>query len=220
MNGNVAARNSTSIWPGSLILAILAALCTMLVALTHRYTAPLIHANEQAFLEASLKPVLGGIQYQNELTRSVIELPLPHGLPGNEAATIYRIYADGEPAAALFVVSARDGFAGPIKLLIGIKVGGTITSVRILQHKETPGLGDMIESSRSDWLLQFDGKSLYRPDRALWSIQRDGGEFDQLTGASITPRAVIKAVRETLTYFESNADEIFALPEVPEDDAK
>lgn len=197
-------------WRAGVILGVLAALCTALVATTHHYTAPLIKANEQAFLEASLKPVLGGIEYKNEISRSILILPLPHALPGSEPAIIYRIYADGVPAAALFIVSARDGFTGPIKLLIGVKIGGSLTSVRILKHRETPGLGDMIESSKSDWLLQFDTTSLTAPTRQNWLIKRDGGVFDQLTGASITPRAIIKAIKETLAYFESNTDTIFA----------
>jgi electron transport complex protein RnfG len=79
-----------------------------------------------------------------------------------------------------------------------------------VQHNETPGLGDRVEASRSDWVLQFDGRSLRNPEPAGWAIKRDGGDFDQLTGASVTPRAVIKAIKETLHYFEANADAIFA----------
>lgn len=203
-------KQKTSIWRGGVILGVLAAICTVLVAMTHHYSAPLIRANEQAFLEASLKPVLGGIEYKNEISKSQLTLAAPHFLPGNEPAIIYRIHADGLPAAALFIVSARDGFTGPIKLLIGIKIDGTITSVRVLQHRETPGLGDKIESSKSDWLLQFDSRSLHKPMREHWFIKRDGGEFDQLTGASITPRAIIKVIKETLIYFDSNKDSIFA----------
>jgi len=209
-HSNKASASKPAIWQGGVILAALAALCTALVAVTYRYTAPLIRANDQAYLEESLKPVLGGIKYESELSKSVLTMPAPHDLPGNEPAIVYRVYADGTPAAALFVVSARDGFTGPIKLLIGVRVDGSITAVRILQHKETPGLGDMIESSKSDWLQQFGAASLESPDRDSWAIKRDGGAFDQLTGASITPRAVIKAVKETLLYFESHRDSIFA----------
>ena len=208
----------SSVWRGGLILGVLAALCTALVAFTHRYTAPLIEANEQAYLEQSLRPVLGGIEYEDELTKSLLVLDLPHDLPGNEAASIYRVYADGEPAAALFIVSARQGFVGPIRLLSGVKIDGSITSVRVLKHKETPGLGDMIESSKSDWLLQFDLTSLAAPIAERWLIKRDGGDFDQLTGASITPRAIIKAIKETLSYFESNQDALFSAESANQDD--
>lgn len=220
MTDTSAATPLPSVWKSAVILATLAAICTVLVALTHRYTAPLIRANEQAYLEQSLKPVLGGIEYKNELTKSVLTLSPPHGLPGSEPATIYRIYADGMPAAALFVVSARDGFTGPIKILIGVRIDGSVTAVRILQHKETPGLGDMIESAKSDWLQQFKSSSLSAPDRERWKIKRDDGDFDQLTGASVTPRAVIKAVKETLLYFESNRDAVFADASNDTDDTK
>jgi H+/Na+-translocating ferredoxin:NAD+ oxidoreductase subunit G len=206
-----------SILRGGLILAALAALCTTLVALTHRYTLPLIAANEQAFLEASLQPVLGGIEYEQSLEKSVLRIDPPHELPGDEPVTIYRIVADGKPAAALFVVSAPGGFVGPIQLLIGVRVNGQVTSVRVLQHRETPGLGDKIELAKSDWLLQFDGKSLSDPERNDWAIRRDGGHFDQLTGASITPRAVVKGIRDTLIYFEANRDAIFGAPETVTD---
>ena len=208
MNRN--GRATTPVWQGGLILAALAAFCTAAVAVTHRLTHPLILANEQAFLEASLRPVLGGIEYRESLTRSRLQLPAPHGLPGSGDALVYRIYADEQPAAALFVVSAREGFAGPIRLLIGVRIDGRVTAVRVLQHRETPGLGDMIESGKSDWLLQFSDASLVSPPLDAWGIRRDGGEFDQLTGASITPRAVVKAVRDTLVYFGEQSDDLFA----------
>ena len=134
-------------------------------------------------------------------------------MPGSGPIAVYRVYSDAEPVAALFVVTARDGFSGPIRLLIGIEIDGRISAVRVLEHKETPGLGDLIESSKSDWVEQFPGRSLDDPDRGLWAIRRDGGQFDQLTGASITPRSVIKAIKETLLYFETHKDEVFASTE-------
>lgn len=205
----MAAERSTSMWSSGLILGGLAAVCTTLVVFTHSTTAPRIAANQQAFLERSLQPVLAGISYDGKLSESTKTIPAPHELPGNDDVSIYRVYADEAPIAALFVVSARDGFSGPIQLLVGIHASGTVTGVRVLQHRETPGLGDLIEAAKSDWILQFVGKSLSEPPESAWSIKRDGGEFDQLTGASITPRAIIKAVKETLLYFAGNRDTIF-----------
>lgn len=204
------AEQNASVWTSGLILAGLAAVCTTLVALTHSTTAPRIAANQQAFLEQSLQPVLAGISYDGKLSESTKTILAPHELPGNNDVTVYRVYADDSPIAALFVVSARDGFSGPIQLLVGIHASGTVTGVRVLQHRETPGLGDLIEAGKSDWILQFVGKSLIEPPETAWAIKRDGGEFDQLTGASITPRAVIKAVKETLLYFEDNRATVFA----------
>jgi len=193
-----------------LTLALIAAICTALVAATFQATKDRIAANDKALLEQSLQPALAGVFYDGSVSESRLILPTPHDLPGNEAAIIYRVYSEDQPVAALFVVTARDGFSGAIRILVGIDFDGTVTGVRILQHRETPGLGDKIDSSRSDWVYQFDGHSLTDPPVSGWSIKSDGGEFDQLTGASVTPRAVIKAVRETLVYFEAQRDEVFA----------
>ncbi len=203
-------KRNPQVWSSALTLATLAAICTGLVAITHRTAAPRIAANAQAYLEQSLAPVLAGLSYDGKLSESTLIIPVPHTLPGDTPVSVYRVFANEQPVAALFVVSARDGFTGPIKLLVGIAVTGELTGVRVLEHKETPGLGDLIESSRSDWILQFSGKYLGNPEASRWAIRRDGGDFDQLTGASITPRAVIKAIQETLLYFETHRDEVFA----------
>ena len=199
-----------AIWRSGIILAVMAAICTGLVAITHSTTAPRIAANAQAFLEASLQPVLAGIEYDGKLSESTLIIEPPHDLPGRDAATIYRVFADDKPVAALFVVTTPDGFSGPIKLLVGISVNGNITGVSVLEHRETPGLGDLIEASKSDWLLQFRRASIDFPNRDQWAIKRDGGVFDQLTGASITPRAITRAIKKTLLYFEANSDQVFA----------
>ena len=201
-----------------LTLAAIGAICTALVAATYQVTRDRIAANDKALLEQSLAPALSGVVYDSGLTDSRLVLPPPHGLPGNEPAVIYRVFNAGEPAAALFAVTARDGYSGPIRVLVGVKADGSVAGVRILQHRETPGLGDKIESNRSDWVFQFDGRSLGDPAVAGWAIRDDGGEFDQLTGASITPRAVIKAVRDTLLYFDANRDEIFVTAASEEDE--
>ena len=190
-------------------LAIIAAVCTALVAATYQLTEDRIAANEKALLEQSLQPALAGLVYDSSVSESRLVLQPPHGLPGNDPAFIYRVYTGEQPVAALFAVTARDGYAGPIRVLIGLDTAGVITGVRILQHRETPGLGDNIEAERSDWVFQFDGRSMGDPALPGWALQVDGGEFDQLTGASVTPRAVINAIRETLLYFEANREQIF-----------
>ena len=195
-----------------LVLAAIAALCTALVAATHRLTDDRIAANASQLLERSLAPALGDTAYDSALTGSALTVEPPHALPGAEAAVIYRVFSGTEPAAALFVVSAMDGYAGPIRIVLGIGADGTVTGLRILEHRETPGLGDRIESGRSDWVHQFDGRSLGNPGAERWAIRADGGDFDQLTGASITPRAVTRAVRDVLIYFVANREEIFSRP--------
>ncbi len=201
---------------GGVTLAAIAAICTLLVAATYQLTADRIAANEQAWLERSLEPALSGLSFEGSITESKLEIPPPHDLPGNDTAIVYRVFAEGAPVAALFVVTARDGYAGPIRILVGVGTDGTVTGVRIVEHRETPGLGDRIDQSRSDWVFQFDGHSLGNPVEARWLLEVDGGDFDQLTGASVTPRAVIKAIRDTLIYFDAHRDEIFALPATEE----
>lgn len=193
-----------------LILAAVAAICTFLVALTFNLTRDRIAANEQAFLQQSLAPVLAGISFDNDISASAFVLRAPHVLPGTEDAVIYPLFAGDTPVGALFVVTATDGFVGPITLLIGVESDGVVTGVRALEHKETPGIGDGIDVERSDWIHIFAGTSLDTPDRAAWAITRDGGAFDQLSGASVTSRAVVNAVDLTLRYFEVNREQVFA----------
>jgi electron transport complex protein RnfG len=197
------------VWKSGVNLAVIAAFCTSLVALTWAFTAERIETNQQEWLERSLKPALAGLFFDSPVTESMITLQPPHELPGNETAVVYRVYAGVEPVAALFVISARDGYTGPIRILVGVAMDGTVTGVRVLEHRETPGLGDRIELTKSNWVLQFDGQSLKNPEASRWSIKSDGGDFDQLTGASITPRAIIKAIKKTLTYFEANRVSVF-----------
>ncbi len=202
-------HGSPGIWRSGLTLGILAAVCSALVAVTWHLTAPRIAANEQAALEQSLEPTLSGVFFDNVATESLLVIPPPHELPGTEAVPVYRVYSEKAPVAAVFVVSEPGGYAGPIKLLIGIEYSGEVTGVRVLAHRETPGLGDLIEASKTNWLQQFPDTSLTAPPREKWAVKRDGGDFDQITGATVTTRAVVRAVKQTLVYFENNRDEIF-----------
>lgn len=204
-------RDDPPIWAGAVTLGALAAICTALVATTHAVTKDRIVENQQRILEASLQPILEGLDYEGDLADSSLVIEAPHPLPGTENVTIYRVYAGGAPLAALFDVTPRNGYAGPIRLLIGVRADGAITRVRVLEHRETPGLGDRIEATKSNWIEIFSGRSLSDPPVAQWEIRRDGGAFDQLSGASITSRAVVRAVRDTLRYYESNRGDVFAI---------
>ncbi len=201
-----------SVIRSGLTLAAIGAVCAALVSSTYMLTRDRIAANEQAWLEKSLEPALAGIFFDGGVSESMLVIPVPHELPGADDVIVYRVYADNRPVAALFAVTAPDGYAGPIRILVGIEYDGTVTGIRILEHRETPGLGDRIVSSRSDWVFQFDGRSIRNPIAGGWAITSDGGQFDQLTGASVTPRSVITAIRETLIYFDANREELFAAP--------
>jgi electron transport complex protein RnfG len=198
-----------SLTRNGLTLAAIAAACTALVAFIHSITDERIASNEQAWLEQSLLPAIQGIDFDGNVGDAKLVISAPHALPGSEDVVVYRVYTNGAPAAALFVVSARDGYSGPIRLLVGVAANGSVTGVRVLAHRETPGLGDGIEASKSRWAEQFNGRSLGNPRIEHWAIRRDGGDFDQLTGASVTPRAVVGAVRETLLFFEANRETVF-----------
>ncbi len=201
---------------GALTLAAIAAVCATLVAGTWQLTRDRIAANAKAELERNLAPALGGLEYDGSLTAAMVELPPPHGLPGRDAAAIYRVYAAGAPVAALIAVTAEDGYAGPIRMLLGVDTNGVVTGLRILEHRETPGIGDGIAHDRSNWAEQFTGRALGAPPLGRWSIRGDGGDFDQLTGASVTPRAVVKAARDTLIYFDANRETVFAMQSAEE----
>jgi Na+-translocating ferredoxin:NAD+ oxidoreductase subunit G len=126
------------------------------------------------------------------------------------AVPVYRARRNGETIAIVIAPVAPDGYSGSIRLLVGIDREGRVLGVRVTAHKETPGLGDAIDKRKSPWILGFDGKSLQDPPAARWAVRKDGGDFDEFTGATITPRAVVGAVAGALVYFERHRDELLA----------
>lgn len=192
------------------VLAAFALASAALVALTHTLTAERIRANQRAAELAKLHSILPPDAYDNDLVGDLIRVKAPDALGSDDPLPVYRARQDGQPVAAILTVVAPDGYNGPIRLLVGIRVGGAIAGVRVLEHDETPGLGDGIEASKSDWIEQFRGRGLGEPPRDDWAVRQDGGEFDALTGATITPRAVVAAIRRALAYFEANQQRLFA----------
>lgn len=191
------------------ILGGFAAAGTTLVVVTHALTAERIDAEREATLLARLHEVLPARLYDNALHEDTVAVPgAALGRP-EEALTVYRARRDGEPVAAILTVVAPDGYNGNIRLLMGVRLDGTLTGVRVVRHQETPGLGDLIEADRSDWVLGFEGRSLGDPPPERWTVRRDGGDFDQFTGATVTARAVVHAVRRGLEWFEAHRGEVF-----------
>lgn len=125
---------------------------------------------------------------------------------------VYRLRQRGEPVAAVLPVTAPDGYSGAIRLLVAIRPDGRVAGARVLEHRETPGLGDGIEIGKSDWIGRFAGRSLQDPSPGRWAVRRDGGDFDQFAGATITPRAVVRALREALAVFARDREAIFPVP--------
>lgn len=200
--------NSRHILIASVLLALYAVAGAGLVAFTYEQTAERIAANERAALLASLRALVPAETIDNDMLTDVIEVSAP-ALLGGTTTTVYRGRKQGQPVAAVLTPVAPDGYSGPIKLLVAIGHDGGLTGVRVVSHKETPGLGDRIEEEKSDWVHGFDGKSLGNPELAQWKVKRDGGIFDQFTGATITPRVIVKTVKNTMLYFQQNRDALF-----------
>lgn len=194
----------------ALILTGFAVVGTGLVAVTYTSTRDIIAEAQRAALEASLNQLVPPDRYDNRITEDRIEVVAPEWLGTGEPVTVYRARKNGRPVALFATPVAPDGYSGPIQLLIGVYIDGTLAGVRVLSHKETPGLGDGIDEKRSPWILAFDGKSLDNPRPDGWKVKKDGGVFDQLTGATITPRAVVKATRKFLEYVRTHQAQLFA----------
>lgn len=196
----------------AVLLAGFAIAGTGLVALAYELTKDRIAEAEREALLRSLHSVVRPENYNNEMFNDQITVTSEQYLGSKEPLTVFRARNDDQPFAVIITAVAPDGYNGDIKLIIGIKHDGTITGVRVVGHRETPGLGDAIEIRRSDWILSFDGHSINNPEQKAWKVKRDGGYFDQITGATITPRAVVKAVAKALQYFELNKDTLFNQP--------
>jgi electron transport complex protein RnfG len=195
------------------ILLLFALVGTAMVAYTYDNTREKIAANERAMLLRKLHRLIPPGSHDNALLQDTLQVQNRTLLGTSEPATVYRARLNGEPVALVITVVAPDGYSGAIRLLVGINVDGSLSGVRVVSHRETPGLGDAIEEERSDWILGFTGKSLQDPPLQQWAVKRDGGAFDQLTGATITPRAVVKAVRQALLYYRDRKEALFATNE-------
>lgn len=190
----------------AVVLGAFALVGAALLAWTERTTRPRIEANARAALELQLNRLVPAGIYDNDLLASATPLSAPDitGVAG--PVTLYRASLAGRPVAVLFEASAPDGYSGAIRMLVGVYADGRLAGVRVLAHKETPGLGDYIEERRSDWIRGFDGRSLADPEEPLWAVHKDGGAFDHVTGATITPRAIVKAVRRALVYCRAHPE--------------
>lgn len=191
------------------LLMLFATIGAGVVGLTYDNTIEAIKYNEQLTLLRKLNTILPATAYDNELLQDTITLTPDKLLGTEESATAYRARKQGRPVAIVIPAIAPNGYNGRIHLLIGIFYDGTLAGVRVIKHRETPGLGDVVEATRSDWILGFSGKSLSNPDKKGWKVKRDGGQFDQFTGATITPRAVVKAIHSTLLYFKKHRQTLF-----------
>ncbi|WP_422911825.1 electron transport complex subunit RsxG [Pseudomonas sp. MAC6] len=193
----------------SLVLGLFAIVTVGLVAVLQQATAGRIANAEREAQVRALSEILPQGSYDNHLLDNSMQLHDPL-LGSKSPQTAYIALKDGQPSAVILRATAPDGYSGAIHLLIGIHADGRLAGVRVLGHRETPGLGDKIELAKSAWIRSFDGKSLSNPGEDGWAVKKDRGEFDQFAGATITPRAVVKAVHKALQYFDAHQEQLFA----------
>ncbi len=194
-----------------LMLAVFAIVATGLVSFTEINTREQIAENQRQALLAALNELVDSSRYDNDILTDTLLLPATTELATTAPTQVYRARKKDTPVAIVLTSIAPDGYSGEIKLLVGIYYDGSLAGVRVIQHKETPGLGDKIDARKSNWILAFNGLSLQNPVESQWKVKKDGGEFDQFTGATITPRAVVTAVKNALLYFKQHREQLFEI---------
>jgi electron transport complex protein RnfG len=190
---------------------------TTIVVLVWLASRDRIAINERMVLTRTLTSLIPADQFDNDPLTDRIELQTwaPGGV---EPILVYRARRGKAPVVAFASIVARDGYAGPIRLLVALYPDGRVAGVRVLAHQETPGLGDAIDERRSPWILSFTDSRLGSPPRSQWAVRKDGGVFDQFTGATVTPRAVVRAVYNLLDFFDRHPGLFFGQPQTRADD--
>lgn len=191
------------------LLSLFVVISVALLIAINAFTQPKIEQAEQASLIQLLNQVMPASRYDNNLLEDTKTVTEPDYLGSTEPMTIYRARLNGEPAGLVVETVAPNGYNGNIRLIVGVFADGRVAGVRVISHRETPGLGDKIELRKDDWILSFNGKTLTENNVNRWAVKRDRGEFDQFTGATITPRAVVGAVKLTLDYVNRHQEELY-----------
>lgn len=212
MTAKVSRELLRSMLRGAILLTLAALVGGGLVVGVYALTVDRIAANERAALLRSLDELIPPEQHDNDLLQDIIELDSPDLLGSTKPLSAYLARRQGQPVAVILTVIAPNGYSGAIKMLVAVRADGSLGGVRITSHKETPGLGDKIELAKDDWVLDFAGKSLGNPRESHWKVRKDGGDFDQFTGATITPRAVVRAVYNALKLFKNEQQKLFVRP--------
>lgn len=204
----------------ALNLLFFALVGTALLALTYNLTHETILQSEEQEKLKLVSQVVPASDYDNDIMKDTAELAADELLGTKSASMIYRGQLKGEPSIAVLQPVAPDGYGGKIKLIIAIHRDGRIGGVRVSAHNETPGLGDYIEIAKNNWITGFNDLTLDKRKDKAWKVKKDGGAFDYVAGATITPRAVIKAVHKTLQYAALHHDELFTLSAPTDTSAK
>jgi len=194
-------------------LIFFAIIGTAILASTYFMTHDAIVKSEEAEKMKLITQIVPTTLFDNDIIQDKLNVA-PSPLLGTEDVTIaYRARLKGEPSAVVFETVAPDGYSGKIFLILAVRANGELAGVRVVTHKETPGLGDYIELPKDPWIKGFDGKSreVYKDED--WKVKKDGGQFAYMAGATITPRAIVKAVNKALIYYTENREQLFAVPE-------
>lgn len=191
-------NNVKAMWRSGIMLGFFALVGVVLLIGAQWLTKDQIAENDRQMRLQRLNEIVSAAEYDNDLLSTAQQLDV--GIKGlANTIKVFTATQGAKSVARIYEVTSLQGYSGPISLLIGVDtLDNSLRGVRVISHKETPGLGDKIETNKADWILQFSGKSLSNPDESQWKVRKDGGAFDQFTGATITPRAVVNAVRETL----------------------
>jgi len=187
-----------------LILACFALVVTAVVALTHELTKQDIAKQEQQYLLTLLEQVIEPSTYDNDLANQCVLITAPKALGRKTAQRAFIATKNNSPVAIAIETTAPNGYNGNIDLLVGVDLFGKVSGVRTLRHQETPGLGDKVELAKSSWIESFKNKILTQKNEKQWQVTKDGGQFDQFTGATITPRAVVLATKKAIAYVKNN----------------
>ena len=200
----------TAISRNSLLLGLFAALTTALIAWTYLSTKDAIIEAQRVAEAKQLLQIFPADSHDNSLVDDNFTVSRGQSLlKVREDRLGYRVRKNGETIGVILPATAHDGYSGDIRLLVGVRADLSVAGVRVVTHRETPGLGDAIDLNKSDWILSFNDRSLTKPAATQWKVRKDDGVFDQFTGATITPRAVVTATRRALEYVELNKKALF-----------
>jgi len=183
----------------------------LVLGITFTATREPIAESQRQAEERALLAVIGDTPFDNDLLSDTIPLNISMANSLNTQGNVRVIRNGNDIQGFIFPATAPDGYSGDIGLIVGVDTEGNLLGVRVIEHRETPGLGDKVDSQKSDWILQFSGLSLENPVESQWAVSKDGGQFDAFTGATITPRAVINMIKTTLVEYRKETNELIEL---------
>lgn len=187
-------------------LGAFAVAAALILGLVYVGTKDRIDASRNLAEQKALLEVIGDYPHSNDLLNDRLDLTPDEiqTLNAKESSQVYVIRSEGRVTGFIFPAIAPDGYSGDISILAGLNLSGELLGVRVIEHKETPGLGDKVDLKKSNWILDFAGKSLSNPSIDSWAVTKDGGDFDSFTGATITPRSMVRRIRSVLEYYQLN----------------